>query len=38
MDRSFSASALSRSVSVGCDYASFTRLSGDKKILGPTVQ
>ena len=31
----FFASALLRSVGVGYDYASFTQLSGDKKLLGP---
>ncbi len=32
---SFSAPALPCSVGVGCGYASFPRLSGDKKILSP---
>jgi len=35
MSRPFFASALLRSVGVGYDYASFTQLSGDKKLLGP---
>jgi len=35
MSWSFFASALLRSVSVGSGYASFTQLSGDKKLLSP---
>ena len=35
MSRLFSASALLRSVGVGYGYASFSQLSGDKKLLGP---
>ena len=35
MSRPFFASALLRSVGVGCGYASFSQLSGDKKLLGP---
>jgi len=35
MSRPFFASALTLSVGVGCDYASFFRLSRDNKLLGP---
>ena len=35
MSRPFFASALLRSVGVGYGYASFSQLSGDKKLLGP---
>ncbi len=35
MSRPFFASALPLSVGVGYGYASFLRLSGDKKLLGP---
>ena len=35
MDWPFSVSALLRSVAVGCDYAFFSQLSGDEKLLSP---